>query len=695
MNLRPIYCSLIVTAAVSAASAQGSIIVDNGENGFSTVGTWNTYDQGTQLFGEDALTNSTGSGQDTASWFPDISEAGWYDVYGWWTTSGGGFRARRVMYELAGNAVQVNQSLNGQRWNFLGTYYLDPTSPTPLILSDDSPDSLSVVMADAARFEPTSQINGQPPTAASQVYSTQSCSLCADWELPGTHVPHPDSEYYIISDVPEKFGTEGILYSTREQMPEQSASYPPAPYDTQISTGGFQYIDDDFDVFMFHITSPGDGSRPRRIVVYAENVGTNPVDISPMQVLVTDGVVGTVHEMESNLGSRFIDGDFDDFGIPDTVTIQPGGGEVIGFSKKFGLFPSGTYTSQNVNCFGRLRGLVDGTDPQLHISIVALDTTSADVAPNLTQIKNDTATLVNGNVGAQELEDLFDFDNNPPGCALRRSTGVFPHRVWQSDSYVHDVKGIGGVRRFSMGLDDLRTAGCPGLDQAVDALRYPRFLRDESIGNYMTDHEIRIDVVNTGTEVYPFDINFGKTGADIGLVYQLAWEESIPPATPAQTGWAGPFQSETKRSFLTGGPRMINPGERVPLRIRFQILGNSSTPFSIEIPDLRGPVFDRVIAQPSQADAGESVAITFVASEPLSGNPTVTVNGQAAALTGASGSNYAYSYTVQESDPSGFADIEITGSDSSGNAGSTLSDTSLQILGGAGVDMWMVLGATE
>lgn len=95
------------------------------------------------------------------------------------------------------------------------------------------------------------------------------CSRCGGWLLPGSVGPSTDSVYTIHSDLPERFLTEGVLYATTPVLP---------PFDlnngqplseamrTQVNQG-FTTIDDDFEVFVFHISAPGDGSSPRRVTV--------------------------------------------------------------------------------------------------------------------------------------------------------------------------------------------------------------------------------------------------------------------------------------------------------------------------------------------------------------------------------------------------------------------------------------------
>jgi hypothetical protein len=80
-------------------------------------------------------------------------------------------------------------------------------------------------------------------------------------------------------------------------------------------------------------------------------------------------------------------------------------------------------------------------------------------------------------------------------------------------------------------------------------------------------------------------------------------------------------------------------------------------------PDTTPPVFSALLAAPSLAKLATAVTLTFTASETLSANPTVTVNGQAATYVSNAGNNYTYTYTIQASDADGAASIAISGTD--------------------------------
>ena len=91
------------------------------------------------------------------------------------------------------------------------------------------------------------------------------------------------------------------------------------------------------------------------------------------------------------------------------------------------------------------------------------------------------------------------------------------------------------------------------------------------------------------------------------------------------------------------------------------------------------PQFGALGVAPSQAAVGDTVTITFTASEALNGEPLVSVNDHEAAFV-SGGSSYTYTYTVQESDPLGTASVSVTGLDLAANAGSLSNEAALKII---------------
>ena len=132
------------------------IIVDNPDATFVNEGDWSTYSGSAPTYGADCRYKAEGTGSGTATWRPDIVQAGDYNVYAWWIT--GVSRATNAPYTIIYNGgsdtVTVNQkeSESGGKWNYLGTYNFAAGTSGYVVLSD-GPDADGVVVADAIKWE--------------------------------------------------------------------------------------------------------------------------------------------------------------------------------------------------------------------------------------------------------------------------------------------------------------------------------------------------------------------------------------------------------------------------------------------------------------------------------------------------------------------------------------------------------------
>lgn len=131
------------------------IVVDNVEADFT--GTWTETTGSTDRFGTSYSYHAAGSGSDTATWYASIPAAGYYNVYAWWTQHSN--RATdapyTINYDGGSQTVDVNQEVNGGRWNLLGTYSFSGGSYS-VVLSDDANE---YVIADAIKWVP---LDGDP-----------------------------------------------------------------------------------------------------------------------------------------------------------------------------------------------------------------------------------------------------------------------------------------------------------------------------------------------------------------------------------------------------------------------------------------------------------------------------------------------------------------------------------------------------
>jgi hypothetical protein len=432
---------------------------------------------------------------------------------------------------------------------------------------------LVALLANSSVSQPCSE----NPPAPDNLGLPSGCQQCQHSTLVGTVEANPNATYMVHSDLPERFTSEGVLYSTDAVIPANGA---PESLRTQIAAGGFTAIDGSFDTFFFHTTSPGDGSTTRRIVVYAVNTGTSNLTVTPKQVILTDGVVGTVHEMETNLGTRVLGNQWD---TPvAATTLAPGQGAVIAYGKRFGASSNTSDISANTNCFGKVRTAVSGTSPKLKLYVIAIG--NGPISENLTRAQ---ALL---NTGAQTGEGSINIGVAPSGCELRRCVGVHDSFVFRSNTALDvDSVGTNGGVQYQMALSNLQAATCGQAQQTVPMLLYPGYARGDSIGNYMVDYRVSIRLINKSTvNSKVVDFGFTKPNADMGLTWKVAQGATAPSdatvdGAAVRAKWVGPNQTSRFASFLEsdGGPITLGPCSERTVSVRFMILGNSSLPFTL------------------------------------------------------------------------------------------------------------------
>ena len=153
-------------------TAPEELIVDNDNssnesgNTFSTSSqlpsVWTRYpltgeNSGQHYQGSHHFINPSGTGTNVATWRFTVSEPGEYEVSAWWwdEISGNANRATDVPYTInhaSGiDTVKVDQRINGQKWNSLGSF--DFVNQGSVSLSDDVTDQTDAgLVADAIRL---------------------------------------------------------------------------------------------------------------------------------------------------------------------------------------------------------------------------------------------------------------------------------------------------------------------------------------------------------------------------------------------------------------------------------------------------------------------------------------------------------------------------------------------------------------
>ena len=138
------------------AMTEHEIIVDNddGAPAYVETGAWTTsgspgYNGGTYRY---AMT--AGSASATATWTPDLPEAGWYAVWAWYRHGTNRPADARYQIHHAGGVttVRLSQEVHGQTWRYLGEYYFEAGTSGHVTLLNESDDPGQAVIADAIRF---------------------------------------------------------------------------------------------------------------------------------------------------------------------------------------------------------------------------------------------------------------------------------------------------------------------------------------------------------------------------------------------------------------------------------------------------------------------------------------------------------------------------------------------------------------
>ncbi|KPL19359.1 MAG: hypothetical protein AMJ92_03490 [candidate division Zixibacteria bacterium SM23_81] len=135
---------------VGKAHSGIEIVVDNSDPGFSTVGSWSTGAYGNP-YGTDYRWTSSGTGS-AAIWTLDLPNASTYSVYAYWVQ--GTNRATDAPYIIhymgGADTVLMNQQLNGEQWNKLGSYPFEAGTNGDITLTNEA--SGGVIIADAVRL---------------------------------------------------------------------------------------------------------------------------------------------------------------------------------------------------------------------------------------------------------------------------------------------------------------------------------------------------------------------------------------------------------------------------------------------------------------------------------------------------------------------------------------------------------------
>jgi hypothetical protein len=137
---------------LTGSEAPDDIVIDNPDAVFVDEVDWNSYSgPGESFYGTDMRYKAAGGGS-TATWTPDITQAGSYNVYAWWSAYKK--RASNAPYTVnhtgGSDTIRISQRIDGGKWNLLGNFNFTVGTSGSVVLSDDGNGA---VVADAVKFE--------------------------------------------------------------------------------------------------------------------------------------------------------------------------------------------------------------------------------------------------------------------------------------------------------------------------------------------------------------------------------------------------------------------------------------------------------------------------------------------------------------------------------------------------------------
>jgi len=218
--------ALIIIAGDS--SGHPEVIVDNGEAGTSSTGTWRTSG-GADPYGNSSLYSKTVG----ATYSFEATIGGVYEVSLWWTEWPS--RSTSVPVKIYDgdtllDTVLVNQTAQGGQWNVLGTYSFSGTAKVTVV----SEDSSYSTCADAVRFVFTDSVS--PPAEVILDNGEVGTSYMGSWPVSGGADPYGNSSLY-SKTVGATYSFEATIGGVYEvslwwtEWPSRSTSVPVKIYD--------------------------------------------------------------------------------------------------------------------------------------------------------------------------------------------------------------------------------------------------------------------------------------------------------------------------------------------------------------------------------------------------------------------------------------------------------------------------------
>jgi hypothetical protein len=137
---------------ITVGNWPADIVIDN--PGAMVVGTWSAGTSAADKFGSDYRFHAQGTGSAYLQFTPNIQTAGNYQVYEWHSI--GTNRTLGAPHVITYNGgtvtVNVNQQVNGGKWNLIGTFNFAAGTAGNVRITDGFADGGQVVIADAIKL---------------------------------------------------------------------------------------------------------------------------------------------------------------------------------------------------------------------------------------------------------------------------------------------------------------------------------------------------------------------------------------------------------------------------------------------------------------------------------------------------------------------------------------------------------------
>jgi PKD repeat protein len=203
------YCADAVRFVYVPETSSGEVIVDNGASGTSYTGTW-AVSGATDPYGANSLWGRNGA---TYTWHANLPATGKYQVYMWWSSydSRSSNAPVSITHSTGTSNINVDQSINGGKWNLLGTYTFSSANGGTVKLTAPDPAPVSYC-ADAVRFVYV------PDTSSGEVIvdnGDNGTSYTGAWAVSSAENPYGTESLW---------GRNGSTYTWQADLP-QSGTY--------------------------------------------------------------------------------------------------------------------------------------------------------------------------------------------------------------------------------------------------------------------------------------------------------------------------------------------------------------------------------------------------------------------------------------------------------------------------------------